>query len=132
MDPIADSFTQIKNALATSKKEVIISYSKLKLAIFETLKKQGLIEDYQEIKVENQKYPAIKVLLKYKNNNREAAITDLRRVSKPGRRVYLSASKIASVASGKIDVILSTSQGVMSGRDARKKGLGGELIGEVV
>lgn len=131
MDPIANSFTQIKNALGASQREVTLSYSKIKLAILETLKKQGLIENYEEIKTDQQKYPIIKVTLKYKNKNSEAVINNIRRVSRPGRRVYLPASRIFMAQRGKIDIILSTPQGVMSGREARAKGLGGEVIGEV-
>ncbi len=131
MDPIANSFTQIKNALNASQKEVYLSYSKLKLAILATLKHRGLIEDFKEEKSDEQKYPKIKVVLKYKVN-REAAFTNIRRVSRPGRRVYLATDKIAAAKRGKIDIILSTSQGVMSGTEAKAKGLGGEVIGEVV
>jgi len=130
MDSIANSFVQIKNALQISKKEVLISYSKIKLAILETLKKQNLINDYEEIKTDEQKYPKIKVSLKYRNH--EPAIRDLRRISRPGRRVYANAAKLSVLLRGRLDLILSTSQGVMSGREARQKGLGGEVIGEVV
>jgi small subunit ribosomal protein S8 len=131
MDPIADSFVQLKNALKTSKKEITISYSKMKLAILETLKKQGFILDCQEVKNETQKYPIIQVSLKYKND-REGAFDNIRRVSRPGRRVYLPSNKIGQAQRGKLDIIISTPQGVMSGKEARAKGLGGEVIGEVV
>jgi len=130
MDPIANCFTQLKNALKTSKKEVTISYSKMKLAILETLKEQGLISDYKEIKQESLKYPEIQVTLKYKANQ-QGAFENIRRVSRPGRRVYLTSNRISQAQRGKISIILSTPQGVMSGQDARKKGLGGEIIGEV-
>jgi len=130
MDPIANCFTQLKNALRTSKKEVIVPYSKMKLAIFETLKEQGLISDYKEIKQESLKYPEIQVTLKYKANH-QGAFDNIRRVSRPGRRVYLTSNRISQAQRGKISIILSTPQGVMSGQDARKKGLGGEIIGEV-
>lgn len=131
MDPIANSFTQIMNASKTFKKEVTISYSKMKLAILDTLKRQGLIEDYQEIKIENQKYPVIKIVLKYKAD-RKGMFNNIRRVSRSGRRIYVASAKIIQAQRGKIDLILSTPQGVMSGREARAKGLGGEIIGEVV
>lgn len=131
MDPIANSFTQIMNASRVLKKEVTISYSKMKLAILDTLKRQGLIEDYQEIKIEDQKYPMIKVVLKYKADHK-GVFNNISRVSRSGRRVYIASDKIFQAQRGKIDIILSTPQGVMSGREARVKGLGGEIIGEVV
>jgi small subunit ribosomal protein S8 len=132
MDPIANSFVQIKNALAVSKKEVTLTYSKMKLSILEAFKKQGLIESYEEVKVEDQKYPAgIKVVLKYKNSNKDSVISNIKRVSRPGRRVYIAASKIPTVKHGRVEVIISTSKGVMAGTEAFKKGLGGEIICEV-
>jgi small subunit ribosomal protein S8 len=132
MDPIANSLVQIKNAISISKKEVTVTYSKVKLAILATLKRQGLIEDYKEVIVEDQKYPAgINVTLKYKDTNKESVISNIKRISSPGRRVYVAASKIPSVKKGRVEVIISTSQGVMSGKEAFKKGLGGEIICEV-
>jgi len=132
MDPIADSFVQIKNAVQTSKKEVIVRYSKVKLAIFEALKKQGFIESFEEIKLEDKKYPVgIKVVLKYKSANNEAVINNIKRVSRPGRRVYIAATKIPQLQKGRTEVIISTPNGVMNGREAFKKGLGGEVICEV-
>lgn len=131
MDPIANSIVQIKNALAVNKKEVILAYSKMKLAILEVLKKQDLIQGYEEIKEEDQKYPAgIKVVLKYKSNQ-ETLINDIKRVSKPGRRVYVTAAKVRQHQRGRAHIILSTSHGVMGGNDAIKKGLGGEIICEI-
>ncbi|MEI6040354.1 MAG: 30S ribosomal protein S8 [Candidatus Berkelbacteria bacterium] len=131
MDTIANTLVQIKNAVATSKKEVTVTYSKMKLAILETFKRQGLIESFEEVKVEDQKYPAgIKVVLKYKNN-KDSVINNIKRVSRPGRRVYISATKIPTVKRGRVEVIISTSQGVLTGQEAYKKGLGGEIICEV-
>lgn len=131
MDPIANSFTQMRNGMKVFKKEVTLTYSKMKLAILDTLKRQGLIEDYKEIKIEDQKYPMILVTLKYKASH-EGIFDNIRRVSKSGRRVYIASNKINHAQRGKIDIILSTPQGVMSGREAKAKGLGGEVIGEVV
>lgn len=131
MDPIANSFVQIKNAQASLKNQVVLSYSKIKLAILEVLKKQDLIEKIEVIKEEDKKYPSgILVTLKY--NNHERVLANIKRVSKPGRRVYVAANKIKSAQKGRATVILSTSQGIMSGREAIKKGLGGEIICEVV
>lgn len=132
MDPIANSLVQIKNALAINKKEVTITYSKVKLAILDSLKRQGLIEDYKEVIVEDQKYPAgISITLKYRASDKESVINNIKRVSRPGRRVYVAATKIPTVKKGRVEVIISTSKGVMSGKEAYKKGLGGEIICEV-
>ena len=130
MDPIANTFAQIKNAIMASHKEVTVSYSKMKLAILEVFKKQELIESYEEVKDEDKKYPAgIKIVLKYKN--KDSVINNIKRVSRPGRRVYIAATKIPTVKRGRVEVIISTSQGVMVGKEAFKKGLGGEIICEV-
>jgi len=130
MDPIANSFVQLKNAQASHKETVVLAYSKMKLAILEVLEKQGLIEKAEVVKEEDKKYPTgISVTLKYKNHER--VLANIARVSKPGRRVYVAANKIRSVQKGRATVILSTSKGVMSGADAIKKGLGGEVICEV-
>ncbi len=132
MDPIANTFAQIKNAINASHKEVTVSYSKMKLAILAAFKKQGLIESYEEVKVEDQKYPAgIKIVLKFKESNKESVIRNIKRVSRPGRRVYVTATKIQSLKRGRAEVIISTSSGVMAGAEAQKKGLGGEVICEV-
>jgi len=132
MDPIANSLVQIKNAISISKKEVTVTYSKVKLAILDSLKRQGLIVDYKEVIIEDQKYPAgINVILKYKDSNKESVISNIKRVSRPGRRVYVAATKIPTVKKGRVEVIISTSKGVMSGKEAYKKGLGGEIICEV-
>jgi small subunit ribosomal protein S8 len=91
----------------------------------------GFISDFKEETIENQKYPKLKVVLAFKNN-KEMKFADIRRISRPGRRVYVKADKIYLHARGKSALIVSTSSGIMSGSEARKKGLGGELIGEVV
>jgi len=131
MDPIANSLVQIKNAYSISKKEVTVTYSKIKLAILATFKRQGIIIDYKEVITPDQKYPAgINVTLKYKDN-KESVISNIKRVSSPGRRVYVAASKIPSVKKGRVEIIISTSQGVLTGKEAYKKGLGGEIICEV-
>jgi small subunit ribosomal protein S8 len=124
-------FSKIKNAANAGQKETKVSYSKLNLAVLEILKKENFIESFKEIKDANKKYPAgITVKLKYKNKD-EAAFQNLRKISTPGKRVYLKAGRINQIFRGKT-VIISTSEGLMSGSEARKKGLGGELIGEVV
>ena len=132
MDPIANMFTQLKNAGNASKKEVAISYSKLNLAILEILKNKGFVGDFSVEKKENQKYPLkIIVVLKYKAKN-ELNFSNIKRVSRPGQRVYVTSSRIGELMRGRSEVLVSTSQGIMGGNEARKKGLGGEVIGEVL
>lgn len=134
MDPIADMFSQIKNAINASKKEAEISYAKTKLAILEILKSRGYIEKFEVIKNENQKYPrAIKVVLKYqaKGGAKKAVLSNIKRLSRPGRRMYVKAPELENLRRGRRDVLISTSSGIMSLTDARKKGLGGEAICEV-
>lgn len=127
IDPIADMLTRIRNAVSNQQESVEIPASKLKEAILGILKKEGYVADF---KIKNKKgFSVIKVDLQYKNG--EAPIQHIERVSKPGLRVYRQASRIPRVLSGFGLVILSTPQGVMSGRDARKKGIGGEVICKV-
>lgn len=131
MDPIANMISQLKNAGNANLKETEVPYSKINLAILEILRTSGFITSFAEEKKENQKYPyKIKVTLKYKSKN-ELTFNNIRRVSRPGRRIYIGAGKIHQVSRGKAEVLISTSQGVMNGKTARKKGLGGELICEV-
>lgn len=130
MDPIANMFSQIKNAIMASKKEVIVPYSKAKFAILGVFKKENLIEDFSEIKKEDQKYPAgIEVKLKFRG--KESVFTNIKRISRPGRRVYVQAKDLSIRLRGRNRILVSTSSGVMSGYEARKKGLGGEIICEV-
>lgn len=132
MDQIANMFSQLKNAGAASHKEAKVSYSKINLAILEILKSRGYIGEFSPVMLENKKYPiAIKVNLKFKNS-KELAFNNIKRISCPGRRIYISAKEINKRSRGKADILISTSKGILSGREALKKGLGGELIGEVL
>jgi len=132
MDHVAQMFSKIKNAANVGKKETTISYSKLNLAVLEILKQENFIGSFVEVKDTNKKYPTgITVKLKFKNKD-EVVFQNLKKISTPGKRVYLRAGKISQALRGKSEIILSTSQGLMSGSNAKKKGLGGELIGEVV
>ena len=91
----------------------------------------GVIIGARQVTVEDKKYPTgIKIVLKFKNS-KDSVINNIKRISKPGRRVYISATKIPTVKRGRSEVIISTSQGVMAGAEAFKKGLGGEIICEV-
>jgi len=127
-DPIADMFSRIRNALMVKKKEVVIEpVSKLKRAILEILKKEGFIEDF--VFVENP--PGHKFIVKLKYYNGIPAIQGIERVSKPGRRIYVKKNEIPWVKSGLGIAILSTSKGVVTDKEARKLGVGGELIGYI-
>lgn len=124
-DPISDLLTRIRNASTARKKVVVMPYSKLKEQVAAILKENGFIES---VKVTTD--GGFKSLELGLSSNPET-ITSLIRVSKPGRRVYTSSSDIPLVLGGRGLVIVSTSSGVMTGRDARRKGLGGELICKV-
>lgn len=121
-DPIADMLNRIRNAIAARKVSVNIPHSSLKEGIAGILKKQGFITDFK-VETNGFKYLVIDLA--------EPKISTLTRMSKPGRRVYASSKDIPLVLSGRGIVIVSTSSGVMTGREARQKGLGGELICKV-
>lgn len=125
-DPIADMLTRLRNALAVKKAEVIIPCSKIKLAIADILKKNGYIVDYEKT---DDNYGEIKVVLKYRDG--KPAITFLKRISKPGRRVYVPKDEIPVVLNSLGIAIISTSQGVMTNKSAKKAGVGGEVLCEI-
>lgn len=122
-DPIADLLVRIRNGGTAEHKYVDVPLSKLKLAILERLQEEGYIIRY----IVNEEKRLIRVYLKY-NKDRKARIQILRRLSSPGRRIYVTADQIPYVKSGFGDVIISTSKGIMTGRNARQSKLGGELI----
>jgi small subunit ribosomal protein S8 len=121
-DSIADLLTRIRNASTARRNVVVMPYSKMKEQVAKILKDNGFIEDVKVAKAGN--FKSLEISL----SADPEAITSLQRVSKPGRRVYTSSKDIPLVLGGRGLVIVSTSGGVMTGRDARKKGLGGELI----
>ena len=123
-DPIADFLTRLRNAGAARKEEVLAPYSKIKSEIARILKNEGYITAY-EIDTTG-KFPRIKVTTK--NHDRVSAITGLKRISKPGLRKYVGATEIPRVLGGMGISILSTPQGVISGREAKKHNVGGELL----
>jgi len=125
-DPIADMLTRIRNALAVRKAEVVMPYSKIKLAIADILQKNEYIVGYE--KTDNN-FGEIEITLRY-NDNR-SAITSLKRSSKPGRRVYASKDELPNVLNSLGISIVSTSQGVMTNKEAQKKGIGGEVLCEI-
>jgi len=132
LDPIAEMLTRIKNAQRAGKFEVLLSASKLKLAITRILEKEGFIESFIQEKENNREQ--IRIGLKYyqlSNTRRVPAISDIRRKSKEGQRIYLRSKDIKTVKNRLGISIISTSKGVMTGEEAKKQGLGGECICEV-
>ena len=123
-DPIADMLTRIRNANAMRYKEVEIPSSKVKLEITKILKNEGFINDYKIKK--NNIQDVIVLNLKY--NNKERVITGLKRISKPGLRVYAKANEIPRVLNGLGIAVISTSQGIMTGKAAKAANLGGEVL----
>ena len=124
-DPIADMLTRIRNANTVGHESVEIPASKMKKAIAEILKEEGYITDFDVI--EDEKQGIIKVTMKY-GANREKVITGIKKISKPGLKVYAKANEVPRVLGGLGIAILSTSKGVISDKEARKLGVGGEVI----
>ena len=124
-DPIADFLTRIRNANMVMHEKVEIPASKTKAALAEILKNEGFIKDYEQ--VEDGKQGIIRVYLKY-GANREKVISGLKRISKPGLKVYCKKDEIPKVLGGLGSAIISTSKGIMTDKEARKLGLGGEVI----
>jgi small subunit ribosomal protein S8 len=125
IDPIADMLTRIRNALVARHKTVEIPASRIKVEIARILKEEGYISDYTV--VEEGVAKKIRIELKYTPEG-EAAIREIRRISKPGCRIYVNKREIPRVISGLGITILSTSKGIMTGAQARRLGIGGELI----
>jgi small subunit ribosomal protein S8 len=124
-DPIADMLTRIRNALVARHDFTDVPASKLKMALAEVLKKEGYIRDY-ELKSQGIKR-TIRIHLAYADDG-EPVIDGLQRVSKPGLRVYAQRREVPRVHGGLGVAILSTPEGVLTGRDARRRGLGGEVL----
>jgi small subunit ribosomal protein S8 len=124
-DPIADMLTRIRNANASLKESVEMPASTMKLEIAKVLKEEGYIKDYSIVR--GQSYDKIVLDLKY-DEGRQRVISGLKRVSKPGRRVYAKKDSIPKVLGGLGTAVLSTSKGIMTGRDAEKQGIGGEVV----
>jgi small subunit ribosomal protein S8 len=126
-DPIGDFLTRLRNASRARKADMLVPYSKLKFEVARILKQEGYIANY-EVDTTG-KFPQIKIANKLVN--RGTAITGLKRVSKPGLRRYVGAQDIPRVLGGMGISILSTPRGVLSGREARKQNVGGELLAYV-
>jgi len=130
MDPIADMLTRIRNANGRLHEEVRLPSSHLLEEIARLLEEEGFIKGY-EVELSDGKRTLV-LFLKYKGKRRkERVITNLERVSKPSRRIYAGKEEIPQILAGAGIVILSTSQGLMTGKEARKRGVGGELVCKV-
>ena len=127
-DPIADMLTRIRNANSVHHDKVEIPSSKMKVAIAEILKTEGFIKDFEVIA--DNKQGVIKVSLKY-GANKEKVISGIKRISKPGLRVYSQKDQLPRVLGGLGIALISTSQGLMTVKAARKAGLGGEVLAYV-
>lgn len=126
-DQIADLLTRIRNAVMVGKNEILVPTSKLKVQVVEVLAKNGYIADFE---VQDGKPRGIlKVTINEPGSN--AKINEISKVSKPGRRVYSSAEDLPTVKSGRGMIIVSTSKGLMTGREAKKNRLGGEILVKV-
>ena len=126
-DPIADLLARIRNGAHAQKAEMFVPYSRIKADVVRILKEEGYITDY--VVDTETAHPRIKITNKLAN--RSSAITGLKRVSRPGLRRYVGASEIPRVLGGMGVAILSTSRGVLSGREAKKQNVGGELLAYV-
>lgn len=124
-DPIADMLARIRNAILARHSQVLVPASKMKLAIVRILKEEGFIQDYDVTKDRPQ--AMIRIRLKYAED-KEPVLTGLKRVSKPGGKVYAGKEEIPWVLSGMGVAILSTSRGVVTGEEAKRLGIGGEVL----
>ena len=125
-DPIADMITRIRNAQLRALNKVSIPNSNLRARILDVLKREGYISNYKLLSDAKNKKESLLVDLKY--NNGLPIIKEIKRISKPGRRIYAKADSIAKIQNGLGLAIISTSMGIMSDNDARTKNIGGEII----
>lgn len=126
-DPIADLLTRIRNAVMVGKNEITVPSSKLKVTVAKQLKKAGYVT---AVRIESAK-PRDILVVTINNPGENSTINEIKRLSKPGRRVYVSAGDIPKVKSGRGIVLVSTSKGVVTGSEAKKQRLGGELLLQV-
>ena len=127
-DPVADLLTRIRNAINARQQKLDVPASKLKTEIARILKEEGYLSNYKATEENGRKL--LRLYIKYGSNN-DAAITNLARISRPGCRVYVGHNEIPRVLGGLGISILTTPKGVMTGRQARKTGVGGEILCEV-
>lgn len=127
-DPIADLLTRIRNGLMARKDFVDVPHSKIKLEIVKVLEAEGFVGSHEVIT--EGKFPAVRVHLKY-DAKRKPVIHSIKRVSTPGLRVYRQSTELRPVRSGLATVVITTSEGVMTDREARRRRIGGEILCEV-
>ncbi len=125
-DPISDMLTRIRNAVLVKKEGVIVPFSRIKFEIAKILENEKFIDRVEVLEKENQ----FKIVLKYTADG-ESVIRNLKRISKPGQRVYASKDNLPKVLGGLGIAIVSTSQGLMTAKEAKKRGVGGEVICEI-
>jgi len=132
-DPISDMLTRIRNAIMAGHSVTAMPSSKIKADIAKILKDEGFIKSYQVVDGEVQGRLVLRIRLKYmgERRDRRSVLTGLQRISRPGRRIYTGKSDIPWVKSGMGIAIISTPKGVMTGQEARKRGIGGEVICKV-
>jgi small subunit ribosomal protein S8 len=126
-DPVADMLARIRNANRALHENVEMPNSRLKAEIARLLKEEGYIRDFHVERKEDKPYDTLAIELKF-GKNRQRVITDLKRVSKPGRRVYARKDRLPRVLGGMGTAILSTSNGLITSRTAEEKGIGGEVV----
>jgi small subunit ribosomal protein S8 len=129
-DPIADMLTRIRNAVSVERPSVEMPVSKVKKGLAEVLKREGYIWDWSEVQEEDDKFSKLRIELKYGPSG-EKVIQKIKRISKPGCRVYSRSRDLRPILNGLGISILSTSQGVMSDREARQQKVGGEVLCEI-
>lgn len=127
-DPIADMLTRIRNAQAVKLPAVVVPYSTLKMALLKIMKRENFIDDFEKKGKKIHKH--INVQIKYGKSG-DSVITGIRRISKPGSRIYKKASEIHSVKQGAGMAIISTPQGLMTDKEVRKAKIGGEVVCEI-
>jgi small subunit ribosomal protein S8 len=126
-DPIADLLTRIRNAVRVERPYVDVPFSKIKQSIVDALKREGFVWDHEVIAGESDAIRTLRVTLKYGPAG-EQLIQHIERMSKPGRRIYVGVDEMRDIRQGMGVAVVSTSKGVMSSREARKAGIGGELL----
>ena len=131
-DPIADMLTRIRNASQVQKTEVLLPMSKLKYEIAKILKKEGWVLDVVVVKADTKesKFDQLRIVLKYKKSGKPV-FTSVKRISKPGLRIYVGKDQLPRVLNNLGMAVISTPAGVMTNQQARKKGLGGEVVCEI-
>jgi small subunit ribosomal protein S8 len=124
-DPVADLLIRLKNASEAKHKSLTVPSSKMVVLVLKVLKKEGFLKDFEEIEIEAKSF--VKIHLRY-GTSKEGYILGVKRISKPGRRVYVNKDQLPKVLDGFGTAIISTSKGIMSDKDARNIGLGGEVL----